>query len=173
MFSLVLMCVCLSLRDDNHWENEISPVFCLLMVGRSNLIISTNNRRGFSVPTWLTDIRRVAACFNVPVVIMNMDMVISHQMKCARVALFHGPGSITIWREMLTSHKQPNNSPRSQMELRDILQCSHTEEDLDIYTLWLTSTERDGPFSKPHFPLWCFIKSEQFDGQLVQSLISQ
>lgn len=40
-------------------------------------------------------------------------MVISHQMKCARVALFHGPGSITIWREMLTSHKQPNNSPFS------------------------------------------------------------
>lgn len=39
--------------------------------------------QGFQRPQLLINIRRIGVCFYMPVDIMNMDMMISHQMKCA------------------------------------------------------------------------------------------
>lgn len=38
---------------------------------------------GLQHPQLLMNIRRIGVCFYMPVDIMNMDMMISHQMKCA------------------------------------------------------------------------------------------
>ena len=39
--------------------------------------------QGFQRPQLLMNIRRIRGCFYMPVDIMNMDMMISHWMKCA------------------------------------------------------------------------------------------
>lgn len=39
--------------------------------------------QGFQRPQLFMNIRRIGVCFYMPVDIMNMDMMISHRMKCA------------------------------------------------------------------------------------------
>lgn len=41
------------------------------------------HEHGFQRPQLLMNIRRIRVCFYMPVDFMNMDMMISHQMKCA------------------------------------------------------------------------------------------
>lgn len=88
----VWMCVaeCLSETDEDKmtWADRMKESPCLLSLDGGHRQTKSvhdfdQQAQGFHRPQLLMNIRRIGVCFYMPVDIMNMDMMISHHMKCA------------------------------------------------------------------------------------------